>query len=151
MAIVTGSVDDFGPAGISAADGVTLSFIPSGPAIQQPPQGQGSSVLLLSRKVDVIPAADRSFAVDLVPTVDVQPSSWYAISLHWLNGAGIPVGADFPDWRLYVPEEGGDLSDLMSVPANPVWVWTGTEPPTNPTPGTWWLNPETGDLNEWSN
>ena len=150
MAIVTGFVDDFGPAEL-AASGLTISFTPSGPAVQDAPGGQGERVVLSSRAIDVVPALDGSFRVDLVPTDTVQPNTWYTITMRWLNGADIPIGADFPDWRLYVPTAGGSVGDLLAVPTNPIWVWTSTTPPANPTPGIWWLNPTTGDLNEWSN
>lgn len=143
MALVTGTLKDFGLDAL-AAYAPTIKFIPSGP-------GVNDTTLFASRVIEVVPAADGSFSVDLAPTEDVRPDRWYSISLGWLNGAGVPVGFDAIDWQLRVPIAGGTIPDLVNAPANPAQVWVSESAPANPTPGTWWLNPTTGDLNEWSN
>lgn len=143
MAFVTGKLNDFGLDTLTAFH-PEIVFTPSGPAI-------GPTVLFATRPIVAIPAADGTFSVDLSPTEDIRPDRWYAISIRWLDSAGGYIAVDFPDWQLRVPPAGGTLSDILNVPANPAQVWVFETPPANPTPGTWWLNPTTGDLNEWSN
>lgn len=143
MAFVTGTLTDFGLAAL-AAYAPEIVFTPSGP-------GVNDTTLFATRPISVTPAANGSFAVNLAPTEDIRPDRWYAISMRWLDSSGGYIGVDFPDWQLRVPSAGGKVNDLLNVPANPGQVWVSETPPTNPSPGTWWLNPTTGDLNEWSN
>lgn len=152
MATVTGTLADFGLESL-AQFAPEITFTPSGPAVFAP-------YLMASKPISVIPAPDGTFSVDLFESFFGHPATWYTIKITWLNGANVPVGFDPIDWKLMVPEGGGALVDLLEVPSNPAQVWVGPPDPndpsqplglTNPTSGTWWLNPNTGDIYEWSN
>jgi hypothetical protein len=142
MALVTGTLSNF-QLGSIAAFSPTITFTPSGPAVLTP-------YLLATKPITVVPETDGTFSLDLFENIG-HPATWYTIRVEWLNGAGVPTGVDFIDWKLLVPPGGGALGDLIAVPSNPAMVWTSETPPTDPTPGTWWFNPTTGDINEWSN
>lgn len=142
MAIVTGKLTDFGLA-LLTPYAPELVFVPSGPAVI-------AGALLATKPVVVIPAADGSFTVNLQPTDATQTVFWYTLTVEWLNSSGGYVGKDFPDWKLFVPTSGGTIGDLVTAPANPAMVWIGESEPPNPSVGTWWLIPSTGDLKEWS-
>lgn len=145
MALVTGKLTDFGLAALAPFK-PEIVFTPNGNAISP-------TSLLSTKPVVAVPAANGTFSVQLAPTVDVHPATWYRVSVRWLEpdsfGSGY-AGMDFPDWKLFVPLEGGTLTRLLELPANPAQVWVGVDPPTNPTPGLWWLQ-HNGDLSEWSN
>jgi hypothetical protein len=140
LATVTGTLTDFGLAAL-AAYSPQLIFTPSGPAIN-------TTSLLGTRPITVTPAADGTFTVTLATTEDMQPATWYTISAQWLNSTGGYIGRDFPEWQLFVPTAGGNITALLSIPTNPAQVWVNPVAPANPTPGTWWLNPLTADLFE---
>lgn len=151
MVTVTGTLNDFGLAAL-APFAPELVFTPSGPAVTL------ENVILASRHI-VVPVTEGHgfFSVELASTDDLTVEGWYTLQIQWLNpDAGLP-DIDFPDWRIYVPAEGGTLASMIKAPSNPALVWVGLTPPDNPTPGTWWLvddpqNPGTGsgDLMEWS-
>lgn len=143
MAIVTGTLNDFGLDALTAYS-PEIAFIPSGPAVN-------AVKLLATRTVMASPGSDGSFTVDLAPTDNLRPERWYTIRIQWLDASGGYVGADFPDWRLYVPTAGGILADLIAAPWNPALVWVGADAPTGiPTVNTFWLDIITGDLKRWA-
>lgn len=143
MANVTGTLKDFRSLEFSSLS-PTVTFTASGPAVS------GAS-LFSTVPVVVTPASNGTFTVALQATDAVHPGVWYTVKVSWLDSVGGYVGLDYPGWKLFVPTAGGAIGDLISVPANPAMVWTGEYPPTNPTPGTWWLQASTGELKEMSN
>lgn len=143
MPVVTGVLSDFGLATLAAFN-PEIVFTPSGPAIS-------ATRLLATKPIKVTPDPDGSFSLTLAPTNSMHPVTWYTISVQWLDSAGGYIGIDFPDWQLFIDNAGGNIIDLLNIPANPAQVWVSTTAPDNPTPGLWWLNPTTGDLYEWSN
>lgn len=156
MALVVGNVSTFGLESLSMLP-IDLSFVPSGPA------ASGSKYLLISKPVPATVALNGSgaFSVNLASTDGVYPLSWYTVRTEWLDPAGNFTRIDFPDWKLFVPAEGGDFADLVQFPQNPQLVWVSlTEPTAIPTGNSLWLkdNPNdtadplnTGDLYQWSN
>lgn len=143
MATVTGELATFG----------FSSLQPYSPEIVFTPSGPTTTALKVraSKPVVVVPEMDQTFSVELTSTDTMRPAAWYTLSIRWLDSGGNFVSVDYPDWKLFVPSAGGDLATLLDVPANPAQVWVGVDPPSGATSGTWWLNPTTGDLYEWSN
>jgi hypothetical protein len=151
MALVTGSLKDFALAPMSDRT-PQITFSPSAPAAKD-------GLLLATRPVSVYPTGSGSFSVDLQPTDELMPVTWYTVRISWLESEGGYVAVDFVDWKLFVPQEGGAIGDLIDAPVNPALVYISLTPPTNALPGTWWLesNPNnindpanTGILYEWS-
>jgi hypothetical protein len=152
MAVITGTLLDFSLDAL-APYSPRLFFCPSGPSTAGPR-------LLATRPFGVHIDPDGSFSVDVQPTDTIIPAAYYTVRVEWLDSDGGFVGVDFPDWRIYVPSEGGAIGDLLRAPSNPASVWVDLEPPPAPVaPGTWWLrssatNPDdprnTGYLYEWS-
>lgn len=142
MALVTGTLIDFG---LEPMDGYApeIVFHPSTP-------GLSGIAILASKPVEVTPAANGYFEVDLTPTAEVSPPMQYTIQLRWLELPTRKVRSEILPWKLEVPEAGGFLADLLRVPSNPALAWTGEEPPANPTPGSWWLKPSSGELYEYA-
>lgn len=143
MALVSGTLNDFG---LESLDGFApkLIFRPSGP-------GLSGIAVLASKAVEVVPAANGYFEVDLAPTVEVSPPIQYVIQLRWLEMyPSRKERVETLPWKLEVPAAGGYLSDLLKTPSNPALAWSGEEPPANPTPGTWWLRPSNAELSEFS-
>lgn len=148
MALVTFKLNDFGIASMAPL-APRVAFIPDGPAVLDT---QPTDYLLASRRIQAVLDPDgETFTVNLWPSSWTRPMVTYRLLIEWLNGEGVPVGYDAPSWVLHVPPEGGNLADVVqAIPTNPYWVWIGEDPPANPTPGTWWMHPLTGDLYEWS-
>lgn len=142
MPTVNGTLTDFGLDPM-AGNRPRITFHPSGPALA------GLNVHA-TKTVEAVPAANGYFEVDLVANDTLTPAMYYTVKLQWKDLEPRKERADVLPWRLYVPPAGGALGDLLATPSNPAQVWTGTAAPEDPTPGTWWLNPDTGDLTEWS-
>lgn len=142
MALVTGTLRNFGIESL-APYSPQIVFTPSGNAVL-------GDYLLATDPIVVTPQVSGVFEVNLAPTVDIRPDCWYTIAIQWLDAGGNYIRKDFPDWKLRVPSIGGTVTALLAVPANPAQVWVGETPPPNPVPGTWWLNPTTGELKEWN-
>jgi hypothetical protein len=134
MATVTGNLADFGFTFLAGLH-PEIIFTPSGPAIL------GATLLATRPIVATTRESDGAFALTLSPTVGLRPESWYTISFRWLDPAGNYVSRDFPDWKLYVPYEGGQVGDLLETPWNPSLVFVGREEPTDdPIAGMAWMN-----------
>lgn len=143
MPLVNGTLTDFSLDPLELGSPL-LSFRASSPAVT------GTNLLTARKAVEVEPLSNGFFEVDLVSTETVTPAMHYTIELRYRDEkTGLMLNELLP-WQLSVPPEGGALADLIAVPSNPATVWTGTEPPTNPAPGSWWYDPETGELSEWS-
>lgn len=143
MPLVFGSLTDFG---LDALTGHAprLTFRAASP-------GVAGLNILSTIAVEAVPALNGYFEVDLATTQAIAPATYYMVQIHWTEID--PTRKDKVEtlpWRLFVPPEGGALGDLLRVPANPALVFTGTEAPYNPSLGTWWLDPETGDLAEYN-
>jgi hypothetical protein len=143
MPLVNGTLTDFGLDPLSLSSPV-LIFRASTTGIT------GLNVLSARKAVEVTPAPNGFFEVELVATSAIAPADvHYTVEIRYRDALGMTVTERLP-WQLYVTAEGGALGDLLRVPSNPALVYTGTEPPEPATPGTWWLDPETGDLAEAS-
>lgn len=130
MPKVTGQLTDFG---FDALEGHAprLLFIHNTPGVA------GTSVLT-TRPVVVPVAHNGYFEADLIASARIAPAGYYTVRIEWTEYPNRLQSETFPG-RLYVPANGGALADILRVPANPALVWTGEEPPANPSPGTWWL------------
>lgn len=153
MALVRGNVATFGLESISLAS-AQLRFTPSSMAVT------GTKYLLSSRPVPVTVAADGSgaFSVNLMASDATRPSIYYTIQLEALDAAGNFTTLEFPDWKLYVPADGGDIAALLatSLLTNAGMVWVKGYPPHNPALGTGWLvtdleSADYGWYMEWEN
>lgn len=146
MPLVNGTLTDFGLDPLTAADPL-LQFRASSAGIS------GLNILAASPPVEVVPAANGFFEIDLADTYSLDSGGvTYSITVQYREARTGYIKRELLPWRLQVPADGGALADLIQYPTNPAAVWVGTEPPVDePTPGTWWLNPETGELTEWSN
>jgi hypothetical protein len=153
MALVKGNVASFGIESVTLA-GARLRFIPSSMAVT------GTKYLLSGRPVTSVVAPDGSgtFEVNLVPADATRPSTYYTIQLEVPDAAGNFTTLELPDWKLYVPADGGDISSLLSrsLLTNSGMVWVDDDPPGNPAPATGWLvtDPNSADYGwymEWEN
>ena len=145
MPLVNGTLTDFGLAPLLGLDPVLLFRATSAGISNQ-------NLLAASMPVEVTPAANGFFEVELAATDALMPGEVeYRLEVKYRERRTRNVKHEVLPWALRVPEAGGAITDLLQVPSNPASVWVGTTPPDNPTSGTWWYNPETGELNEWSN
>jgi hypothetical protein len=148
MAVVTGTLRDFGMANLAAFQ-PQIVFTPTGPAMH-------GDTVLATKPVVVIPAADGTFTATLFLTTYLQPAQTYRMSVRWQDSAGNYPSRDEFTWDLRVPAEGGAISTLLAAKQNPTNVWVGLTPPLNPSKGSWWLESSddglsgTGNLYEWS-
>jgi len=143
MPLVNGTLTDFG---LDPIAGLTprLVFMPASPGVA------GLNVLT-TLPVEVTPAANGYFEVDLASTQTIAPATYYIVKITWIDAAqNRRHRSELLPWKLFVPPEGGALGDLLRVPSNPALTFTGTEAPYNPAVGSWWLDPTTGDLSEFS-
>lgn len=130
MPKVTGQLTDFGFDALEDHN-PRLLFIHNTPGVA------GSSVLT-TRPVVVPVAHNGYFEAELVASARIAPAGYYTVMIEWTEYPNRLKSEPFPG-RLYVPAAGGALADILRVPANPALVWTGVEPPANPSPGSWWL------------
>jgi hypothetical protein len=145
MPLVNGTLTDFGLDPLLPLDPV-LMFRATSAGIS------GLNVLAGTVPVETVPAANGFFEVELAATDDLMPGGIsYQVEIRYREKDTRLVKHELLPWKLYVGPDGGALADQLTVPTNPALVWVGTEPPLNPTPGTWWYDPETGELTEWSN
>lgn len=142
VATITGNLTDFSETKMNDYQ-PRITFSPSGPAMN----GQQ---MLVTRPIVVTPNSAGGFQVSLAPNENYSPATTYKVRVDWLDSGGNCVFSDHMPWDLVVPTTGGDIGDLLKVPANPASVWISETPPPRPTPGTWWLVPSTGNLYEWS-
>lgn len=139
MAIYTGKLLDFG------LDALT-PFMPRMVFTADQPAFSGSTVLV-TRRVEATIAADGTFSVELVPSVNTTPNVTYTMRVEWLDPAGGYIGMDLFS-GLVAALGGGPIAEMGGIPITRFWV--GPPPgPTNPEPDTWWLDTTTGNLNEW--
>lgn len=146
MPTVTGTLTDIGLAPLVGLE-VRLRFTPSAPAV-----GIDGHVFA-SAPVDVTPASDGSFSVVLASTDGLLP-----VGTHWLvqvqfrQSTTDTVGftaSDFLPFKLFVPNAGGNLGDLIGEAAPFPLVYVDESVP-NEDQKTAMLqfNPVTGDLFE---
>lgn len=140
MPKVTGRLTDFG-LNAMADNAPRVVFEYTSPGVAQ-------SSILATHPVVSVPAYNGFFEADLVESAKISPAGFYRVFLEWRDDTTRTYRRDELPGELYVPAAGGVLADLLRVPSNPALVWTGTEPPPNPAPGSWWQKP-TGDLYEW--
>jgi hypothetical protein len=139
MPTVTGTLADFN---LQALTGLRpkIIFRPNRSALSP-------TRLYVARPIEVTPADDGSFSVELVPTQLLEPAAWYTIEIRWQEPSGRELGRDYPDWRVFVTAEGGTLSGLISTPADNTLLvaWQPNQPDPWPS-GLVWVNTITGDV-----
>jgi hypothetical protein len=134
MPLVTGNVGTFGLTSVPMY-GAQIVFIPSEPAVA------GDKYVLSAQPVKVpIEGGTGAFSANLATTETTRPGTFYRIRIESLDPANNFTYIDFPDWELRVPTTGGPIATLLDLSVNPAMTWTGPTPPSNPAPGTWWLN-----------
>lgn len=143
MAIVTGALSDIGIDPFPELQ-PRLIFTPSGNSVSD------ARLFATKPKIVNVAAGSGSFMVDLQPSEGSRPAIYYTITIEWLATNGQYVSADFLEWKIFVPYEGGTLADLIEAPANPMLFWVGETAPLLPTPGQYWLKPSSGDIKKWS-
>lgn len=145
MAKVTGKLTDFGLSVMPGSDPrISFQFRTT----ESLTSGVAGTSVLANRPVVVSSQSNGYFEADLTPTDRISPAGFYVVTVGWRDELRRPQREVMP-WRLYVPAAGGVLADLLRVPANPSLVFTGPTPPANPSPGSWWLNPGSGELKEY--
>lgn len=130
MAVVTFTLTDFGLETL-AGKSPRVIFTPSSAGVK-------GAQLFPSTPIVVIPAADGSGTVTLVPTDGVVPEAWYTVSIEHLQPGGQYSHYDVLGFRLYVPEVGGAIGSLPGTPLSPQNVLVSLD---SPPPGYrgWWL------------
>lgn len=147
MPIVTGKLTDFGLDAMRE-NMPRVIFTYTNPA-GRPQPGIAKSAVLASHPVIANPAYNGYFEAELVDSSTISPAGYYTVSLEWRDDATRVYRREDLPGKLYVPAAGGILADLLRIPSNPALVWQGAEQPGNPSPGSWWLQPN-GDLAEYS-
>lgn len=120
-ALVRGSLKSFGDASIQGVQG-RLFFRPSSTAV-----GPDGNVFAPLEREAVMSTNGTRWDANLVPTHNIRPLTWYIPVLKWLNGEGPEMA--FPQWRLFVPPEGGWFDDLVQTKWNNNLMWMGPEEP----------------------
>lgn len=143
MSLVHGNLLDFGFAPQPGLRPI-IYFIPSNPAVS----GADPQYLYFTRPIPCIPGLFGEFSVNLIDTGGMRPETWFTVRIDWLDDAGNMATQDFLSHRLYVPFEGGGITDLLNAPPNPLMAWVGPEHPINPIPGTGYLTID-GMYQEW--
>lgn len=134
MPKIYGQLTDFGLGPLTELEPVLL-FEHNAP-------GVAGNAVLSTRPVRVPVGPSGFFEAELIAAARISPAGFYRISIEYRDKPTQQRRIERLPWQLFVPAEGGILADILRVPANPALVWTGTEPPANPSPGTWWLDPE---------
>lgn len=159
MATVTGEFTTVHGGNFPAGAQPKVEFVPSKAAITV-----GGHMISTSTET-VTPAADRTFSVNLVPTVDVIDSDFhYTVRGYFLKPTGYGGSGysrvDVFEQKLYVPTEGGSIGALAhSGRPFESWVfvdptWTDTNQPAVIIPGAYYLsadltNPNVGTGDLW--
>lgn len=142
MAIVTGRLRDFGLEAMTKFR-PKITFTPSGP-------GVSDAGLWASRSLVITPDGDGYFSDNIQTTDYMHNLVWLTLSVEWLDEAGNFTRVDYPDWKIFVPYDGGSLSDIAGAFGNYLMVYTGTSAPPFHFPNMWWFNPSTDDLFRWA-
>lgn len=141
MPKITGQITDFG---FSALPGHRLRLV-----FKHSAPGLAGAAIMTTRPVVVTPASNGYFEANLVSTDAIAPAGFYTVAMEWIEPPSRKTYRETFPGKLYVPSAGGVLADILRIPANPALVWTGEEPPANPSPGSWWQKPS-GDVYEWA-
>lgn len=138
MAIVTGYLADISDLALPSP---RIKFVPSGPSIV-------GDFIHATKPVYAYPEEDGSWAVGLTETDSLRPSTYYTMTLEWLDDASNYMGADYLTWQLNVPSEGGEIGDLLGtfVAPNSMQVFWGPAAPSPWPQGLVWVNSVTGDV-----
>jgi len=145
MPTVTGTLQDFNLQPL-AGFRPELVFTASGAAVFRPR-------VFVTKPVVVSPTNLGAFTVELAATTLLRPDTWYTLAIRWLDPQGGYTTTDFPEWKIRVPEEGGNLAELAEAEPTDRMTWVGPNPPT----GTlarylWWIDTSSNPpvLYEWS-
>lgn len=139
MAKVTGKLTDFGYDPLRS-NTPRIFFRHRQPGVNR-------TTVMVTKPVEAATDRDGLFEINLAPSATIAPAGYYEITVEWLDRDGRKWTEVLP-WHLFVPADGGSLADLLRVPQNPALVWTGEEPPRDPSPGSWWQNFD-GDIKEF--
>lgn len=140
MPKITGRLTDFG---LDALAGLNPSVV-----FRHNTPGVAGVSLLTTRPVETVTAYNGYFEAELVASARISPAGYYTISIEWSEPPSRKRHREVFPGKLYVPAEGGVLADCLRVPANPGLVYSGEEPPANPSPGSWWLDTD-GRIQEY--
>lgn len=144
MPTVTGTLQDFGLASLSAYK-PQIIFTPSQAASTR-------NSIFASRPIVVEPSTSGTFTVTLANTTILRPEVWYQITIRWLDPLAGYQSADFPQWKVRVPGDGGNLGELIETNPSALETWIGPNPPSDPVPYLWWIDTSKTPpvLNEWN-
>lgn len=140
MPVVNGTLENFGMLSIAALD-PEIIFTANKPAV-----GLDNAIFVTDPIVE-IPAADGTWAVLLQNTSTlITADVYYTIVIRWRDPANNYMRADFPDWKLYVPDTGGEFTDLIKHPVNPgLVIVSPVNPGTDFELNTAWLQMDPND------
>lgn len=134
MAVVTMDVRTYISTPFPADERLVVRFVPSGASV-------GVVAAYPGREVKVISPADGELAVNLTPTEGLSPRVWYTIRFEWFDKHPVMDDWNLVAWsdlngRLVVPDEGGDVGDLLRdyVAGSPLF-FEGYGPPPDGLPG----------------
>jgi hypothetical protein len=135
MPVVSGALTDFQIGALGT--GAILTFTPSGVGI-------GSARLYATRPNIAVPDTITGlWSIALASTDGMLNTTWYTISIQWLDSTGNYIGKDFLDAKLFVPSAGGTISDLLVFSYGGGQVWVGeTDNPNY----RFWYQPSTALL-----
>lgn len=105
MPTVTGNVLEI-TGGSMHGRNIALEFALTGPNLR-------NSTVFTTQPVTVTPLLNGDFEVNLADTTAMKFTAWYVMRVRWL-GPGYPL-ADFPEWSITVPPDGGQLKDLVTL------------------------------------
>lgn len=153
MPTVTGKLLDFRVRVVSGLRPVII-FQPNKTAVTT------AGTILITDPIEVTPDGLGYWTANLANTRDLLTDDvFYTVSIRWLGGSYELV--DYPDWKVRVPDGGGEFSELLEQPPNARMVIVSpTRPAATYGAGVMWLqsdpnNPgspaNTGDLYEMRN
>lgn len=142
MPLVHGTLTDIG---LNPIPGIAtrLRFTPSQPAFD-------GAALYSAKPVEAEPDAAGGFEVDLLATVPLSQAVHIDVDVVYRDTETHMEHTERVPWWLHVPEAGGPIGELLQFPGDAAKVYIGTEAPASGVKYQWWLNPDTGDLYEWS-
>jgi lysophospholipase L1-like esterase len=131
-----------------------VRFIPSGLGIGE------AGVYAAAIKDATVFGPSGQFTIQLEGVANKRPECWYTFEVHYNGPDGHPAKVDFPELRLYPPDNGTyDFGDIATGASNPFMVWVSLAPPEEGPGVRFWLQASssavtdprnTGFLYEWS-
>lgn len=145
LVTITGTLSDLGLVSLAA-------FNPEIRLVPHRASFKGAK-FLSTKPVVAIPASNGAFSMQVESLEDTRPYTRATLQAWWQE-PGKPGEQGWNSVDLIedfqIPPGGGAIGDIAGLAFDPTKVIVSESEPWNPAYSTWWLNPVTGDLKEWS-